>query len=340
MVTTRSQSMREPMTVENRELNAKIFNDNKPTPEPKILKTSNDPESAIFDYNGNKHSVILHEAIENIIQKKKGEYGYSGMKLFIYEDVITKAWDHLPQTSKNHHNDAEQLAKKNGWVIERTTFVKGQKEILKHSLTSHNAIKDLEFRVSTQNFIGGERFIKKNLNRYPETGTYNGGVDVSDSWAILSNRCPKFMEEYTKFAVEHNLPRTKTGALSMNLENMGKFAGCQKQEHNGPSDTRILTKVIIKALMMDGPLILRGTNYQQAQERVYPKSSPKTTQKIKLENKYFSESPVFFKIPITEKDEAKAISPGKVRWNPDKKLWCILPGVDLIPFMNRWSRVD
>lgn len=322
-------------TIEQRERNQQNYEKNFPK---KFLKPNVDFEAALFKFNGKKLSALMHIYVEQPIQVSQNGFDVKNKKLYVFDDVLKKFWDHFDQLFRDRHDEALNDARKQNIPIVYTTFGKGMKEVFGLALISHNAVGDLELVAKTQEALGGKRFVKKTIARYPETGTYDGGVDVSCSWSILANRAINFMKEYEKFCIENNIPRTDTGALSMKLEHLGRFVGVDvPQKHNGIWDTQLLTKILIKAMKLDGTKILNGTNYQQKQELHYPVKNISEEPSPQIKHEYYSNSFTFLNVPYDDKDIAKSMG---ARWNPNCKKWYVPAGVEVNQFTKKWSKVN
>lgn len=136
-----------------------------------------------------------------------------------------------------------------------------------NTLINHSMVSDLGFLVSTQDFVGGKRIIKKRLREYPDTGMYNKkweNINKVCSLSLLSNRCPKFNEHYYNFYKNNNIDPTPGGYYSIKLETFSQFIRndpTYHQSHSAVQDTVDLVNILKSAVQYDGKNIIDGTNY-------------------------------------------------------------------------------
>lgn len=136
-----------------------------------------------------------------------------------------------------------------------------------NTLINHNMLSDLGFLVSTQDFVGGKRIIKKRLKEYPDTGMYNKNwesINKMCSLSLLANRCPKFNEHYYKFYKTNEIELTPGGYYSIRLETFSQFImndPSYHQSHSAVQDTIDLVNVLKTAISHDGKGIIDGMNY-------------------------------------------------------------------------------
>ena len=136
-----------------------------------------------------------------------------------------------------------------------------------NTLINHNMVSDLGFLVSTQEFVGGKRIVKKRLKEYPDTGMYNKkweGINKVCSLSLLSNRCPKFNQHYYDFYRLNNIEPTPGGYYSSKLETYSQFIRNDPgyhQTHSAVQDTVDLANIMKSAFHYDGKNILDGAGY-------------------------------------------------------------------------------
>jgi hypothetical protein len=134
------------------------------------------------------------------------------------------------------------------------------------NLLGHNVLGDLGFLISTQEFVGGKRMVKRKLKEFPNTGMYDtrwSKLNLMCTMSLFGNRCPKMMEAYHKFNDDHHLQKTACGYYSSKLETYTKFAHDDPfytQSHSVVQDTIDLYSVLRTAYKYDDDFI-DGTTY-------------------------------------------------------------------------------
>jgi hypothetical protein len=238
------------------------------------LCVSSDVEATVIDDKSIAHSeaLIAEKFVDGrIIQEKK--------ILMIYTDTLSNPLIQNKNDVKRKMADSVFEASKMNCTVKFLKFKDGQKfkitYILNHGggrYIAHNMISDLQTLADTQEFVGGERIVKRNIAKYPDTGMYDKNwckIKLLDSMSIIQNRCPNFMINYKKYVIENNIKLTKTGLIPIDLANLSKFVnGESKQNHTALGDTTLLTRLINLAIKMDGKKILNGKTYIVQPERI------------------------------------------------------------------------
>jgi hypothetical protein len=143
-----------------------------------------------------------------------------------------------------------------------------------NTLMMHNLIGDLDFLVSTQNFVKGKRIVKNRLKDYPKTGMYDSrweDVTLICSMSLLANRCTHFNEKFKNFIKEQNVSLTPGGYYPLKLERYSQFVKEDKdykQSHSAVKDTIDLIDVLRHAIKLDTCNILDNYDYISKPELV------------------------------------------------------------------------
>jgi hypothetical protein len=146
-------------------------------------------------------------------------------------------------------------------IHEMITFIVSNGSIL----VTHNLLNDLEFLISTQEYVGGKRVVKRNLKEYPKTGIYDkrwSQVTLICSMCLLTNRCNKFMESYQKTDIPVNL--TPAGYLQITIEALSQFVkggSHYKQSHTATQDTLDLFEILKFAFAFENRCVIDNTDY-------------------------------------------------------------------------------
>ena len=136
-----------------------------------------------------------------------------------------------------------------------------------NSLMSHNLPGDLDFLVSTQNFVKGKRIVKNRLKDYPKTGMYDSrwkDITLVCSMSLLSNRCTEFNKQFKHFIDEERVSLTPGGYYPLKLERYSQFVKENKdykQSHSAVKDTIDLIEVLKHAVSLDTNKILDNYDY-------------------------------------------------------------------------------
>lgn len=247
------------------------------------LCVSSDVEATvIIDSNNVKKSIAHSEALiaekfvdGKIIQEKK--------ILMIYTDTLSSPLIQNKEDVKRKMADSVFEASQMNCIVKFLKFKDGQKFKIKYILdhgggryVAHNMISDLQTLADTQEFVGGERIVKRDIATYPDTGMYDKNwckIKLLDSMSIIQNRCPNFMSIYKKYIIENNIKLTKTGLIPIDLANLSKFVNGSKQKHTALGDTALLTRLINLAIKLDGKKILNGKTYIVQPDRIRIASS-------------------------------------------------------------------
>jgi hypothetical protein len=155
-------------------------------------------------------------------------------------------------------------------IREMITFIVANGNIL----VTHNLLNDLGFLISTQEYVGGKRIIKRNLKEYPKSGIYDKRweqITLICSMCLLTNRCTKFMESYQNTDLQMNL--TPAGYLQITIEALSQFVkgGTHyKQSHTATQDTLDLFEIIKCAFSLENRCVIDTADYYVKPEWVRP----------------------------------------------------------------------
>ena len=254
------------------------------------LCVSIDVEATIvIDSNNVKKSIAHSEALitgkfvdgKNIQEKKI---------LMIYTDTLSNPLIQNKDDVKRKMAESVFEASRMNCIVKFLKFKDGQKFKIKYILdhgdgryVAHNMIPDLQTLADTQEFVGGERIVKRDIATYPDTGMYDKNwckIKLLDSMSIIQNRCPNFMTNYKKYIIENNIKLTKTGLIPIDLANLSKFVNGSKQNHTALGDTVLLIRLMNLAIKLDGKKILNGKTYIVQPNRIRiasPSPSPSSS---------------------------------------------------------------
>jgi hypothetical protein len=143
-------------------------------------------------------------------------------------------------------------------------------------LVTHNLLNDLDFLISTQEYVGGKRMVKRNLKEYPKSGVYDkrwSQITLICSMCLITNRCTKFMDSYQRTDMPIDL--TPAGYLPITLEALSQFVKGggdtnYKQSHTATQDTIDLFEVLKVAFSKESRCVIDDTDYYVKPEWVRP----------------------------------------------------------------------
>lgn len=157
-----------------------------------------------------------------------------------------------------------------------------------NTLVTHNLAEDLNFLAETQDIVGGERVVKRQIRQYPDTGVYDerwSSIQKVCSMSVLANRCPVYAAAYHDYTLDRGLRLTSTGRYSNRLEDHVRFVRDDPeyvQAHSAVHDTIALADVLKRAYKLDGKLF-DGATYMVTPSFAYAPKRPRARPACEIE---------------------------------------------------------